>query len=212
MKMKIICATPSTQESIAVNSFVSKFDSINVPKHDMWKQHPKVVIQALLRQIITHNTMLNYPDAELTTSTHELTPRIHSTLKESLLGTDMNSSTFIMIPSFGHSNGTEKVLLALQTMYAEHKIDYAVMFICDAGLRRITDGLIYSTKVRECIDSFRGIFTLPLYLVEIQPTDFFDMRAYRHDPNFWKPFLTNQQTFNDLLSKHPGLIRSFGLI
>jgi hypothetical protein len=212
MKMKIICATPSAQENAAIDSFVSKFESIKIPKHDMWKQPPKAVIQALLRQIITHNMKLNYPDTDLTTTLYKLAPRLHSTLSDSLIGKDMNSSSFIMIASFVHSNGMEKVLLALQSMYAQHKIDYAVMFVCGKELKRITDGIISSNGICETIDSFRGIFTLPLYLIEIQPADFFDIRNYRHDKKFWKPFLTNQQTFNQLLSNHPGLVRSFGLI
>ena len=211
MKMNTIYATSSTTQNHIVDEFISSFETIQIPIHEMWKRPPKIVIQALLRQVITHSMISRYSDSKWTIDMHQLTPRVNSTLKQSLIGYDRDNSSFIMLPSFVHSNGTEKVLLALQSMYAQHKIDYAVMFVCGREMKRITDGIISSVGICETIESFRGIFTLPLYVVEILPDDFFSIPTYRHDPDFWKPYLANQHTFNQLLSEHPALVRSLGI-
>ena len=211
MNTNTIYATGDTKQSHVVDEFISSFENIKIPIHEMWKEPPKIVIQALLRQAITHSMISKYSDSKWTTDVHQLPNRIKSTLKQSLIGHDRNNSSFIMLPSFVHVNGTEKILLALQSMYAQHRIDYAVLFVCGRELKGITDGIIYSEKICETIESYRGIFTLPLYIVEIFPDDFFNMITYRHNKDFWTPYLANQDKFNQLLVDHPALVRSLGL-
>jgi hypothetical protein len=211
MKTNTIYATGDTKQNHVVDEFISSFENIKIPIHKMWKRPPKIVIQALLRQAIMHSMISKYSDSKWTTDAHQLPKRQNSTLKESLTGEDRNNSPFIMLPSFVHESGTEKILVALQSMYAQHRIDYAVLFVCGEELKGITDGIIFTEKISETIESYRGIFTLPLYIVEILPADFFDLQTYRHDPKFWRPYTNTQNKFNQLLVDHPALVRSLGL-
>ncbi len=64
--MNIIYATSSTTQSHIVDEFISSFETIQIPIHEMWKRPPKIVIQALLRQVITHSMISLYSDSKWT--------------------------------------------------------------------------------------------------------------------------------------------------
>ena len=211
MKFEIHPNPQSIEYESTVLSSLKHFESLRIPIHNRWKRDPKIVIQSFLKRIILEQSGKIWPEIKRIDDFSEWPKRLRSTLSGAQFGNDVSGKKFIILPIFIHSNGTEKVLLALQTLYNQRFIDYVILFVVGKELKRITDGIMSSELTQESMDCYRAVFTMPLLLVEIEAVDFFDMRTYRHDKQFWETYLKDSKTFQKMLTEHPIIKREIGL-
>ena len=125
-------------------------------------------------------------------------------------GEDANGRRFVVIPCFIHSNGAERILVFTKMLFLREIVDYIILWAPSDSLASITDGIVKESIFRECLSEYRGEFPQPVFVIEILEQDFFDLKQYRVDKQFWKDAIKNEQTFSDFLKNEPGVRRHLG--
>ena len=96
-------------------------------------------------------------------------------------------------------------------LFLREIVDYIILWAPSDSLAKITDGIVKESIFRVCLTEYRGEFPQPVFLIEILEQDFFDLKQYRVDTEFWKKAIKNEQTFNHFLKTEPGVRRHLGL-
>jgi len=199
--------------SSEIESIVSNFQSLVLPTHDGWKEGKKIVIQQLLIQMLTNRANeMGLSDGSLN-QTEKLSKRVKKGINTlyARFGEDAHGRRFVLIPCFIHSNGAERILVFTKMLFLREIVDYIILWAPSDSLAKITDGIVKESIFRECLSEYKGEFPQPVFLIEILEQDFFDLKQYRVDTQFWKKAIKNEQTFSDFLKNEPGIRRHLGL-
>ena len=199
--------------SSEVENLTSNFQSLLVPTHDSWKEGKKTVIQQFLIQMLTSRANeIGLSDGSLN-QTEKLSKRVKKGINTlyARFGEDANDRRFVLIPCFIHSSGAERILVFTKMLFLREIVDYIILWAPSDSLASITDGIVKESIFRECLSEYRGEFPQPVFLIEILDQDFFDLKQYRVDTQFWKKAIKNEQTFNHFLKTEPGVRRHLGL-
>ena len=212
MKFDIIQYFTGNLENNSTDSFLSNFHNLKIPKHNAWKRRQKVVIQELLNlqlQYVCRNSGLsNIPE----TIEKTLPKRVVKTLDRAQFGYDEHGKRFVAIANFNHSNGCEKLLSSLHLLHMQNHVDYVVIFCASPELKSITDGIMSTNDIAICMTEYRNLFSQPTFVVSIKPLDFFDLRSYRDDKDWWKQYTKSTDTFEELITEHPSTKQSLGIV
>jgi hypothetical protein len=212
MKFDIIQYFTGNLENDLADSFLKNFHSVKIPTHNAWKKKPKVVIQELLnlqlQYVCRHSGLSNIPE----TIQKTLPNRVVKTLERAQFGYDEHGKRFVAIANFNHSNGCEKLLSSLHLLHIQNHVDYVVIFCASPELKSITDGIMSNKDIAICMTEYKNLFSQPTFVVSINPLEFFDLRSYRDAKDFWKQYTKSADTFDKLITEHPSVKHSLGIM
>ena len=212
MKFRIHKYNNTQNFSSEVEGITTEFESLMIPTHDKWKRGKKNVIQQVLVQMLTNRANeIGLNDGSLN-QTDKLSKRVKTGINSlfARFGKDAKGRRFVVIPCFIHSSGAERILVFTKMLFLREIVDYIILWAPSDSLASITDGIVKESIFRECLSEYRGEFPQPVFVIEILEQDFFNLKQYRADKQFWKDAIKNEQTFSDFLKNEPGVRRHLG--